>query len=109
MPVAVCFDEMTGMLATRRESSLLEDGTAKPPASMAAWPKGGGLTLAAFRCHAPRPPFRGFAAVMHDAGRARALVAWPSPWRAIATRYEKTASSFMGVLCLAAALDWLKP
>ena len=30
-------------------------------------------------------------------------------WRAIATRYEKTASSFMGVLCLAAALDRLKP
>src|SRR3954447_20380359 len=30
-------------------------------------------------------------------------------WRAIATRYDKTASSFMGVLCLAAALDWLKP
>jgi len=29
-------------------------------------------------------------------------------WRAIATRYEKTASSFMGVLCLAAALDWIK-
>jgi hypothetical protein len=29
-------------------------------------------------------------------------------WRAIATRYEKTAQSFMGVLCLAAALDWLK-
>ena len=24
-------------------------------------------------------------------------------------RHEKTASSFMGVLCLAAALDWLKP
>ncbi|MCP1557937.1 UNVERIFIED_ORG: transposase [Methylobacterium sp. SuP10 SLI 274] len=29
-------------------------------------------------------------------------------WRAIATRYEKTASSFIGVLALAAALDWLK-
>jgi transposase len=29
-------------------------------------------------------------------------------WRAIATRYEKTASSFMGVLCFAAALDWLR-
>ena len=29
-------------------------------------------------------------------------------WRAIATRYEKTARSFMGVLCLAATLDWLK-
>jgi len=30
-------------------------------------------------------------------------------WPAVATRYEKTASSYMGVLCLAAALDWLKP
>lgn len=30
-------------------------------------------------------------------------------WRAVATRYEKTASSFMGVLCLAATADWLKP
>lgn len=30
-------------------------------------------------------------------------------WRAVATRYEKTARSFMGILCLAAALDWLKP
>lgn len=37
---------------------------------------------------------------------------WISPtlkeWRAIATRYEKTAASFMGVLSRAAALDWLK-
>ena len=29
-------------------------------------------------------------------------------WRAVATRYEKTAVSFIGVLCLAATLDWLK-
>jgi transposase len=29
-------------------------------------------------------------------------------WRAVATRYEKTAASFMGLPCLAAALDWLK-
>jgi transposase len=29
-------------------------------------------------------------------------------WRAVATRYEKTARSFMGVLCLAASLDWLR-
>ena len=29
-------------------------------------------------------------------------------WRAVATRYEKTAASFMGVLCLAAALDWIR-
>jgi len=30
-------------------------------------------------------------------------------WRAVATRYEKTAASFTGVLCLAATLDWVKP
>jgi transposase len=29
-------------------------------------------------------------------------------WRAIATRYGESAISFMGVLCLAAALDWHK-
>jgi len=29
-------------------------------------------------------------------------------WRAVATRYEKTAASFTGVLCLAAALDHLR-
>ena len=29
-------------------------------------------------------------------------------WRAVATRYEKTARSFVGVLCLAAAIDWIR-
>jgi transposase len=29
-------------------------------------------------------------------------------WRAVATRYEKTAASFMGVLCLAAVFGWIK-
>ena len=29
-------------------------------------------------------------------------------WRAVATRYEKTARSFPGVLCLAAAIDWIR-
>lgn len=29
-------------------------------------------------------------------------------WRAVATRYEKTATAFLGVLCLAATMDWLK-
>jgi hypothetical protein len=41
-------------------------------------------------------------------GAAGGLWARLKEWRAIATRYEKTAQSFMGVLCLAAALDWLK-
>jgi len=30
-------------------------------------------------------------------------------WRAIATRYEKKARSFLSLLHLAAAFDWLKP
>ena len=29
-------------------------------------------------------------------------------WRAVATRYEKTARSFLGVLALAATFDWLR-
>jgi transposase len=29
-------------------------------------------------------------------------------WRAVATRYEKTARSFLGLLHLVAAIDWLK-
>ena len=29
-------------------------------------------------------------------------------WRAVATRYGKTARSFLGVLCLAATADWIK-
>ena len=40
--------------------------------------------------------------------RVERLWARLKEWRAVATRYEKTASSFMGVLCLAATLDHLK-
>ncbi|MBB2181153.1 IS5/IS1182 family transposase, partial [Gluconacetobacter tumulicola] len=29
-------------------------------------------------------------------------------WRAVATRYEKTATSFLAILHLAAAADWIK-
>ena len=29
-------------------------------------------------------------------------------WRAVATRYEKTAASYLGVLHVASALDWIK-
>ena len=29
-------------------------------------------------------------------------------WRAIATRYKKTAASFLSIPCLAAITDWLK-
>ncbi|KPH88339.1 transposase [Komagataeibacter intermedius AF2] len=30
-------------------------------------------------------------------------------WRAVATRYEKTATSFLAVIHIAAAADWIKP
>jgi transposase len=44
------------------------------------------------------------------ANRSRVERLWArlKEWRAVAMRYEKTARAFMGVLCLAAAMDWLK-
>ena len=36
------------------------------------------------------------------------LKEWRKEWRAVATRYEKAARSFMEALCLAVALDWLR-
>lgn len=46
--------------------------------------------------------------IYHNRNRVERLWAKLKEWRAVATRYEKTACSFMGVLCLAAALDWLR-
>jgi transposase len=40
--------------------------------------------------------------------RVERLRARLKEWRAVATRYEKTAVSFTGVLCLAATIDHLK-
>ena len=44
----------------------------------------------------------------HDRNRVERSWARLKEWRAAATRYEKTARSFLGVLCLAAAIDWLR-
>ncbi len=46
--------------------------------------------------------------VYNNRNRVERLWARLKEGRAVATRYEKTARSFMGVLCLAAALDWLR-
>lgn len=46
--------------------------------------------------------------VYQNRNRVERLWARLKEWRAVATRYEKTARSFMGVLCLAATMDWLK-
>lgn len=42
--------------------------------------------------------------------RARVENLWArlKEWRAVATRYEKTARSFLSVLAITATLDWLK-
>lgn len=49
------------------------------------------------------------AAIYNNRNAVERLWARLKEWRAVATRYEKTAASFAAVLCLAAALDWLKP
>jgi transposase len=46
--------------------------------------------------------------IYNNRNRIERLWARLKEWRAVATRYEKTASSFSGVLCLAATLDRLK-
>ena len=48
------------------------------------------------------------APVYNNRNRVERLWARLKEWRAAATRYEKTAASFLGVLCLAAAADWLR-
>ena len=46
--------------------------------------------------------------IYNNRNRVERLWARLKEWRAVATRYEKTACSFLGVLCLAAAIDWLR-
>ncbi len=46
--------------------------------------------------------------IYHNRNRVERLWARLKEWRAVATRYEKTATSFMGVLCMAATMDWIK-
>ncbi|MBB3938358.1 Transposase [Aureimonas phyllosphaerae] len=46
--------------------------------------------------------------IYNNRNRVERLWARLTEWRAVATRYEKTAASFLEVLCLAAALDRLR-
>ena len=46
--------------------------------------------------------------IYHHRNRVERLWARLKEWRAVATRYEKRASSFMGARCPAAARDWIK-
>ena len=57
------------------------------------------------RMSSSRPGRRRCQAQTRATAASRASV---KEWRAVATRCERTAHSFMGVLCLAAAADWIK-
>jgi transposase len=46
--------------------------------------------------------------IYQNRNRVERLWARLKEWRAVATRYEKTASSFLGALSLAATMDWIK-
>ena len=48
------------------------------------------------------------APIYHNRNRVERLWARLKQWRAVATRYEKTATSFLSVLCLAATADWIR-
>jgi putative transposase len=58
--------------------------------------------------------YRRITALLRNAGwavnakRVERLWARLKEWRAVATCYEKTARSFLGILCLAATLDWIR-
>ena len=69
------------------------------------WSLGARPAIPAKRNEAPVacPPW-----IYHNRNRVERLWSRLKEWRAVATRYEKTARSFMGVLCMAATMDWLK-
>ena len=46
--------------------------------------------------------------IYNNRNRVERLWARLKEWRAVATRHEKTGTSFLGVLCLAATADWLR-
>ena len=61
---------------------------------------------AAVRC--PEPQDRASDFVYVNRNKVERLWGRLKEWRAVATRYEKTATSFLGVLWLAATCDWIK-
>ena len=69
------------------------------------WSRGARPAIPAKRNEAPVAcPDWGYA----NRNRVERLWGRLKEWRAVATRYEKTACSFVGVLCLAASMDWLR-
>ncbi|EFH10523.1 hypothetical protein HMPREF0731_3227 [Pseudoroseomonas cervicalis ATCC 49957] len=46
--------------------------------------------------------------ICNNRARVENLWARLKEWRLVATRHEKAARSFLGILCLAAAAHWIK-
>ncbi|ALN71887.1 hypothetical protein M673_04105 [Aureimonas sp. AU20] len=46
--------------------------------------------------------------ITNNRNKVERLWARLKEWRAVATRHEKTAASFLGVLCTPSALDWVR-
>jgi transposase len=67
-----------------------------------------GGTRPAIPSKSNEPPVACPAWVYNNRNIVERLWARLKEWRAVATRYEKTARSFMGVLCFAATFDWIK-
>ena len=78
--------------------------------SSAAWRRA--ITAAGAEAVVPAHPRHRRVEYDHAAYRRRCRVehVWGrlKEWRAVATRYEKTGSSYAGALYVAASLDWIK-
>ena len=82
--------------------------TAATPATPSASMSGTSARGPPSRRSATRRPSPARRWIYNNRNRVERLWARLKEWRAVATRYEKTRRSFLGVLCLAATLDWLR-
>ncbi|WP_244540092.1 transposase, partial [Methylobacterium sp. 13MFTsu3.1M2] len=78
-----------------------------PRSPSGPWPENDAYTGSG-PCNASTTPVACPDWIYNNRNQIERLWARLKEWRAVATRYEKTAASFIGVLSLAAALDWLK-
>src|SRR5947209_5814987 len=79
-----------------------------PPESRRCGEKGGSSAQPALPAKRNEAPVACPAWIYHNRNLVERCWNRLKEWRAVATRYEKTERSFMGVLCMAATMDWLK-
>lgn len=84
---------------------VADRGYASHALRQAVWDIGARPAIPARRCD---PPVACPDWIYLNRNRVQRLWARLKEWRAIATRYEKTASSFLAILQIAAAGHWIK-